>query len=136
MFYDPIARIRIRVRVRAPIRDGDGGRRRERTNEMSGDPNGTGGGGAGVVARTDDDAANANAGRSLLACPKSWQLYFPDVTHDFSDRRAELARTMTNFFASTRGREFVKEVRRDGNAVTTMGGEGKDGEGGWTDETV
>ena len=103
---------------------------------MSGDPNGGGGGGAGVVARTDDDAANANAGRSLLACPKSWQLYFPDVTHDFSDRRAELARTMTNFFASTRGREFVKEVRRDGNAVTTMGGEGKDGEGGWTDETV
>lgn len=94
---------------------------------MSGDPNGAGGGGAGVVARTDDDAANANAGRSLLACPKSWQLYFPDVTHDFSDRRAELARTMTNFFASTRGREFVKEVRRDGNAVTTRGRREKTG---------
>jgi hypothetical protein len=84
-----------------------------RTTEMSGDPNGPsgGGGGAGVIARTDD-AHDANAtSLSVLACPKSWQLYFPDVTHDASDRRAELARTMTNFFASTRGSGFVKEVR-------------------------
>ena len=79
---------------------------------MSGDPNGaSGGGGAGVIARTDDaDDANARS-LSALACPKSWQLYFPDVTHDSTDRRAELARTMTNFFASTRGSGFVKEVR-------------------------
>lgn len=60
-------------------------------------------------ARVDarDDVALAE-----LRCPKSWQIYFPDVSYDARDRRAELTRGLARFLTSASGRAFVREVRR------------------------
>ncbi len=57
-------------------------------------------------------------------CPKSWRAYFPDVSYEENDRRAELSRALATFFASSEGRAFVREVR----AVDARMGEA--GEGG------
>lgn len=67
------------------------------------------GGAAAQRARVDarDDVALAE-----LRCPKSWQIYFPDVSYDARDRRAELTRGLSRFLTSPSGRAFVREVRQ------------------------
>jgi len=66
-----------------------------------------------------DDVALAE-----LRCPKSWQIYFPDVSYDVRDRRAELTRGLARFFKSPSGRALLREVRRicDARAVEKRNG--------------
>ena len=51
-------------------------------------------------------------------CPKSWPIYFSDVSFDANDRRAELTRALGSFFNSPSGRPFVREVRSNRSSTS------------------
>jgi hypothetical protein len=77
--------------------------------------------------RARSNGATDDVALAQRACPQSWRAYFPDVSYEFNDRRAELSRALTSFFASTSGKTFVRDVRRamrgeareDGNLTRT-----------------
>ena len=62
--------------------------------------------------RARSNGAGEDVALAQRACPQSWRAYFPDVSYEFNDRRAELSRALTTFFASTSGKAFVRDVRR------------------------
>jgi len=68
--------------------------------------------GADAGQRARSNGAGEDVALAQRACPQSWRAYFPDVSYEFNDRRAELSRALTTFFASTSGKAFVRDVRR------------------------